>query len=128
MLRTSGTVKWFNNTKEYGFYFAAGRRGMYSCTTAPFKRGIRTLRREQVEFEVKMGPRGPAENVIKLESDSKRNRPQPVSNGAQKQPQAPHCLLRTDYCGKMSQWHTPRSKMGSVSSRGGSVIVAPGDR
>ena len=45
---------------------------MFSFTTARFrKRGYRTLREgEQVEFDVKTGPRGPqAENVVRIEQE-----------------------------------------------------------
>jgi CspA family cold shock protein len=70
MLRTSGTVKWFNNTKGYGFISQPAGADVFVHYSAIQEKGYRTLREgEQVEFEVKMGPRGPqAENVIKLES------------------------------------------------------------
>ena len=66
MLRTSGTVKWFNNTKGYGFISQPAGADVFVHYSAIQEKGYRTLREgEQVEFEVKMGPRGPqAENVI----------------------------------------------------------------
>jgi len=70
MLRTSGTVKWFNNTKGYGFISQPAGADVFVHYSAIQEKGYRTLREgEQVEFEIKMGPRGPqAENVVKLES------------------------------------------------------------
>ena len=70
MLRTSGTVKWFNNTKGYGFISQQTGADVFVHYSAIRENGYRTLREgEQVEFDIKMGPRGPqAENVVRLES------------------------------------------------------------
>ena len=70
MQRTSGTVKWFNNTKGYGFISQPAGADVFVHYSAIRENGYRTLREgEQVEFDIKMGPRGPqAENVVKLES------------------------------------------------------------
>ena len=69
MTRTSGTVKWFNNTKGYGFISQPSGADVFVHYSAIQEKGYRTLREgEQVEFDVKAGPRGPqAENVVKLE-------------------------------------------------------------
>ncbi len=69
MARTSGTVKWFNNTKGYGFISQNAGADVFVHYSAIQEKGYKTLREgEQVEFDVKMGPRGPqAENVIRLE-------------------------------------------------------------
>ncbi len=71
MSRTSGTVKWFNNTKGYGFISQPSGADVFVHYSAIKENGYRTLREgEQVEFDVKIGPRGPqAENVVKLESE-----------------------------------------------------------
>jgi cold shock protein len=69
MLRTTGTVKWFNNTKGYGFISQQTGADVFVHYSAIREKGYRTLREgEQVEFDIKMGPRGPqAENVVRLE-------------------------------------------------------------
>ena len=69
MARTSGTVKWFNNTKGYGFISQVSGADVFVHYSAIQDKGYKTLREgEQVEFDVKVGPRGPqAENVIRLE-------------------------------------------------------------
>jgi CspA family cold shock protein len=74
MLRTSGTVKWFNNTKGYGFILQQTGADVFVHYSAIQEKGYRTLREgEQVEFDIKMGPRGPqAENVVRLEESSKQ--------------------------------------------------------
>ena len=69
MARTSGTVKWFNNTKGYGFIAQASGADVFVHYSTIQEKGYKTLREgESVEFDVKMGPRGPqAENVVRLE-------------------------------------------------------------
>lgn len=76
MAKTNGTVKWFNNNKGYGFISQDSGVDVFVHYSAIQDKGYKTLREgEQVEFEVKMGPRGPqAENVVRLES-------QPSSTG-----------------------------------------------
>jgi cold shock protein len=60
MLRTTGTVKWFNNTKGYGFISQQTGADVFVHYSAIREKGYRTLREgEQVEFDIKMGPRGP---------------------------------------------------------------------
>ena len=68
--RILGTVKWFNGSKGYGFLAREGGADVFVHYSAIQENGYKTLREgEQVEFEIKMGPRGPqAENVVKLES------------------------------------------------------------
>lgn len=70
MARSNGTVKWFNNTKGYGFISQPSGADVFVHYSAIQENGYRTLREgEQVEFDVKMGPRGPqAENVVRLNS------------------------------------------------------------
>ena len=70
MARTSGTVKWFNNTKGYGFIFQNGGADIFVHYSSIQEKGYKSLREgEPVEFDIKMGPRGPqAENVVRLEA------------------------------------------------------------
>ena len=69
MARTNGTVKWFNNTKGYGFISQPSGADVFVHYSAIQDKGYKTLREgEKVEFDVKAGPRGPqAENVVRLE-------------------------------------------------------------
>ncbi len=67
-MRTSGTVKWFNDAK--GFGFLAPDEGSQDCFvhySAIQGDGFRTLAEgERVEFDVVQGPKGPAaENVVR---------------------------------------------------------------
>jgi cold shock protein len=62
----SGTVKWFNDAKGFGFIQQDGGGPDVFCHhTAINMNGFRTLQEGQkVEFEVKQGPKGlQAENV-----------------------------------------------------------------
>ncbi len=70
MARITGTVKWFNNTKGYGFISQHSGADVFVHYSAIREKGYKTLREgEPVEFDIKMGPRGPqAENVVRLES------------------------------------------------------------
>jgi cold shock protein len=69
MSKIMGTVKWFNNTKGYGFISQPTGADVFVHYSSIEEKGYRTLREgEQVEFDVKLGPRGPqAEHVIRLE-------------------------------------------------------------
>ena len=61
-----GTVKWFNETKGFGFIKQdGGGEDVFCHQTAIQAKGFRTLQEgQQVEFEVKRGPKGLlAENV-----------------------------------------------------------------
>ena len=68
MPRTSGQVKWFNNSKGYGFIELPGESDVFVHYSAIKEDGYKTLLQgQQVEFEVTNGPKGPqAENVTKL--------------------------------------------------------------
>jgi CspA family cold shock protein len=61
-----GTVKWFNNSKGYGFI---GRHDpdVFVHYSAILGDGYRTLQEgDSVEFEIVQGPKGPqAANVVK---------------------------------------------------------------
>jgi CspA family cold shock protein len=74
MSRITGTVKWFNNTKGYGFISQPTGADVFVHYSSIQEKGYRTLREgEQVEFDVKLGPRGPqAEHVVRLEPQQTR--------------------------------------------------------
>jgi CspA family cold shock protein len=56
----TGTVKWFNDSKGYGFITPAeGGEDLFAHHTAIQMSGFKTLKEGQkVEFEVKRGPKG----------------------------------------------------------------------
>ena len=68
MSRTTGKVKWFNNSKGYGFIEQPGVCDIFVHYSAIQGMGFKTLREgQEVEFEVKDGPKGlQAENVTKV--------------------------------------------------------------
>ena len=64
---SSGTVKWFNPTKGYGFIEPqGGGQDVFVHISAVEKAGLSTLNEGQkVEFNVDAGPKGPqASNVV----------------------------------------------------------------
>jgi len=68
MARTTGTVKWFNDAKGYGFITPDnGSKDCFVHHTAIKADGFRSLAEgDKVEFDIVEGQKGPAaENVIK---------------------------------------------------------------
>ena len=63
-----GTVKWFNNTKGYGFIQQDGGNDLFVHHSAIQGSGFKTLDEgDRVSFDVVEGTKGPsAENVRKL--------------------------------------------------------------
>ena len=63
----TGTVKWFNDAKGYGFISQEGGEDVFVHHTAIQMDGFRTLKEgERVEFDVTQGPKGlQAANVHK---------------------------------------------------------------
>ncbi|HEY5158095.1 MAG TPA: cold-shock protein [Anaerolineales bacterium] len=64
--RITGTVKWFNGSKGYGFISREGGEDVFVHYSAIQGDGFRNLEEGQkVEFEVEKGPKGPqATNVV----------------------------------------------------------------
>jgi len=57
--RVTGTVKWFNATKGYGFLSQEGGEDVFVHFTAIQTEGFRTLEEGQrVEFTIEKGPKG----------------------------------------------------------------------
>ena len=63
-----GTVKWFNDSKGYGFISQENGDDVFVHYSAIDGDGFKTLHEDQeVEFEVTDGPKGPqASNVVPL--------------------------------------------------------------
>lgn len=68
-MRTQGKVKWFNDTKGFGFITRDTGDDVFVHYSAIDGNGFKTLIEGQVvEFEVKEGPKGlQAANVSKLQ-------------------------------------------------------------
>jgi CspA family cold shock protein len=66
--RVTGTVKWFNGSKGYGFISREDGEDVFVHYSAIQTEGFRTLEEgQQVEFTVERGPKGlQAANVTKL--------------------------------------------------------------
>jgi CspA family cold shock protein len=64
----TGKVKWFNNSKGYGFIEKEGGGDVFVHYTAIQGDGFKTLNEGQVvEFEISQGDKGPqATNVVKV--------------------------------------------------------------
>jgi cold shock protein len=70
MPRTTGTVKWFNDAKGFGFITPEdGQKDCFVHHSAIQAQGFKSLAEgDRVEFDVVQGQKGPAaENVGKLE-------------------------------------------------------------
>ncbi|UCH60952.1 MAG: cold-shock protein [Anaerolineales bacterium] len=64
--RIIGTVKWFNDSKGYGFLARESGPDVFVHYTAIQGEGFRTLKEgQQVEFSIEDGPKGlQASNVV----------------------------------------------------------------
>ncbi|UCC25756.1 MAG: cold-shock protein [Gemmatimonadales bacterium] len=68
-MRTTGTVKWFNDSKGFGFIAPEdGSRDCFVHFSAIQGDGFRTLAEgDRVEFDIVDGAKGPsAENVVRV--------------------------------------------------------------
>lgn len=68
MATVTGTVKWFNDAKGFGFIEQEGGPDVFAHFSAIAGDGFKTLAEGQkVEFTITEGKKGPqAENIVKL--------------------------------------------------------------
>ncbi|MEJ2141194.1 MAG: cold-shock protein [Gammaproteobacteria bacterium] len=64
----NGTVKWFNESKGFGFIEQSSGQDVFAHFSAIVSSGFKTLTEGQhVEFTVTQGPKGPqAENIVAI--------------------------------------------------------------
>lgn len=64
----TGTVKWFNEAKGFGFLEQQGGADVFAHFSAISGNGFKTLTEGQaVQFTVTQGPKGPqAENIVAI--------------------------------------------------------------
>ena len=59
--RITGSVKWFNDQKGYGFIAYEGGKDVFVHHSAIVAEGYRSLTEgDPVEFSIEQGPKGPA--------------------------------------------------------------------
>ncbi len=59
--RVTGTVKWFNDQKGFGFLAQEGGKDVFVHHSAIVAEGYRSLAEgDHVEFSIQQGPKGPA--------------------------------------------------------------------
>ncbi|MDH5432821.1 MAG: cold-shock protein [Gammaproteobacteria bacterium] len=68
MSSVTGTVKWFNESKGYGFISQENGPDVFAHFSAIQSDGFKTLKEGQkVEFSISQGNKGPqAENIVPL--------------------------------------------------------------
>ena len=59
--RVTGTVKWFNDAKGFGFLAVEGGKDVFVHHSAIDAEGFRSLTEgDKVEFSIEQGPKGPS--------------------------------------------------------------------
>ncbi|GMU84398.1 MAG: cold-shock protein [Phycisphaerales bacterium] len=64
---SQGTVKWFNDTKGFGFIRAEDGADVFVHHTEIRAEGFRTLKEgQQVEYDLASGPKGPKATNVRI--------------------------------------------------------------
>ena len=64
--RITGTVKWFNDAKGFGFLAQEGGKDVFVHQSAIIADGFRSLNEgDKVEFSIEQGPKGPSAVNVK---------------------------------------------------------------
>lgn len=64
---SQGTVKWFNDTKGFGFIRAEDGADVFVHHTEIRAEGFRTLKEgQQVEYDLAAGPKGPKATNVRI--------------------------------------------------------------
>lgn len=67
MSASQGTVKWFNDTKGFGFIKGEDGKDIFVHHTEIKADGFRSLKEgEKVEFEMAQGPKGPKATNVRV--------------------------------------------------------------
>lgn len=84
----TGTVKWFNNAKGYGFILSeSGGGDLFVHYSSIQMAGYKTLRAgQQVDFDVQEGPKGPHAINIRLAEGEAEAGPEPEEDAAEPGP------------------------------------------
>ncbi len=80
MSQFKGRVKWFNNSKGYGFIGREGGPDVFVHYSAIQVGGYKTLKEgDDVEFDIVQGPKGPQADTVMIRTESTSATP-PNSN------------------------------------------------
>ncbi len=73
----TGSVKWFNNAKGFGFITQGGEEDIFVHYSQIEGEGFKTLKQgEVVEFELRRGPKGlHAANVVRMNAHEHHDQP-----------------------------------------------------
>jgi CspA family cold shock protein len=99
MSRITGKVKWFNNSKGYGFIEQPGSSDIFVHYSAIQGDGFKTLEEgQEVEFEVTQGPKGPQAEKVSPAFTSKATDLLPVTGPVSSQEERATSIGRFFFC------------------------------
>ena len=81
--RITGTVKWFNGDKGFGFIEREGGKDVFVHFSAIQGDGFRNLQEGQkVEFNVEQGPKGPQASNVTMSNQLDKKEPDAKASGS----------------------------------------------